>query len=140
MGSYQNFSYKIYANVIVLFAGANAKNCNKIVSVLNRFVEESGLRVNYSKNQEFTSLETLLLLSGTTFLVAQAIIIILVNTQKDNYRISDIQFLVDKVKDRVSAWNTMFLFFAGRVIPTTSIVSALLMYHVSQQNSQKYSR
>lgn len=50
-----SFSRVFFADDIILFAKANAKNCNAILEVLNNFCNLAGQRVNYGKSRVFFS-------------------------------------------------------------------------------------
>lgn len=50
-----SFSHIFFANDIILFAKANAKNCNAILEDLNNFCNLARQRVNYDKSRVFFS-------------------------------------------------------------------------------------
>ena len=50
---------------------------------------------------------------------------------KDNYKVNDFQFLVDKLKKRVQNWISNFLSFASYVILIKFVLSALPLYHLA---------
>jgi hypothetical protein len=127
-------SHLMFADDLLLFGQANDDNLKTVLEVLQKFCAMSGQQVNYdkssisfSRNVHHSVRSSLSMQSG------------LKETLKlGNYlgvpalgkapRVQDFQYMVDKVKARLTGWKTKHLSLAGRITLAKSVIQAIPIY------------
>jgi hypothetical protein len=127
-------SHLIFADDLLLFGEATTKQMRCVMDVLNRFCNLSGQEVSqektsiiFSKGVQRGMRDKLLRLSGfreTTDLGKYLGVPLTGRAPK----ITDYQYLIDQVSNKLSAWKARQLSFAGRVTLAKSVLEAVPIY------------
>ncbi|CAL1375573.1 unnamed protein product [Linum trigynum] len=127
-------THLFFADDLVLFAEADLKQGEEVLTCLNRFCEASGEQVSKDKSCVFFSKNTMesvkkrisdmLGIKQTNNLGRYlGVPVIHGRVSKDTYK-----FILEKIDQRLSGWKARSLSLAGRVTLATSVLNALPNY------------
>jgi hypothetical protein len=129
-----NISHLMFADDLLLFGKATEENMKAITDTLNAFCDLSGQLVSlektsilFSKNVSQATREGLLHQSGfreATSLGKYLGIPLIGRAPRRN----DFEYLVNKVRSKLSGWKTTHLSFAGRVTLAKSVIQSIPIY------------
>ena len=130
----QAFSYIFFADDLVLFAKAYLRNCISVRETLDTFCEFLGKIVSLNKSKVYFSLNTspesreemceVLGMHSTPNLGKYLGFPI----KHPGSTSQDINFVVERVQNKLQGWKTNLLSMAGRVVIAQSVLSAILAY------------
>ncbi|XP_039047469.1 uncharacterized protein LOC120187962 [Hibiscus syriacus] len=122
-----------FADDLLLFCHGSLDSVMGVVSILDRFYELSGLRLNAMKSEFFAcgvSVNSLLQIRlATSFKISQLPVRYLgvpLVTQKLTSR--DCSALLIKIKSRIDVWSSMHLSFGGRLQLVKSVLFSIFGY------------
>ncbi|PNY17666.1 ribonuclease H [Trifolium pratense] len=127
-------SHLMFADDLLLFGKATDKQMRSTMNVLNKFCDISGQVISmektsilFSRNVSRLTRDSLISLSGfsETFNLGKYLSIPLLGHAP---RPRDFQYIVDKVKAKLSGWKGKHLSFAGRVTLFKAVIQAIPMY------------
>ena len=129
-------SHLLFADDILLFSEAKVKQMRVIMKVLKDFEEVSGLAVNMDKSKAIVSKnvnrrkrEKLASVSSIA-LVGNLGKYLGVPLVQGRVKKEDFNFLIDKLKVRLSGWKAKLLNRAGRVTLACSVLIAMPVYNM----------
>ena len=130
----QAFSHLFFADDLVLFAKANLQNCISVKETLDTFCELSGQKVSLNKSKVYFSQNTrpesreemcgVLGIHSTPNLGKYLGFPI----KHPGSTSQDINFVVERVQNKLQGWKTNLLLMAGRAVIAQSVLSAILAY------------
>ncbi|KAF7843712.1 reverse transcriptase [Senna tora] len=126
-------SHLIYADDVLLFSRCDTRSIRAVKSALDRFLAVSDLSINNSKSSCWFSPSTPdnLKSSVVSFLGFKDV------PYLGNYlgfplgtknRKSNYNFILDKIKNKISAWKTKYLSFGGKWTLISSVTSSISAY------------
>ncbi|MCH79274.1 putative non-LTR retroelement reverse transcriptase [Trifolium medium] len=127
-------SHLMFADDLILFAEANSSQMSVVLKILDQFCQLSGQQVShektsimFSKNVSSKIREELVMQSGfnETPSLGKYLGVPLVGRAPKR---SDFNYLIDQVKNKLSAWKAKQLSFAGRVTLSKSVIEAIPIY------------
>lgn len=127
-------SHLMFADDLLLFGKATESQMNSVVNTLNRFSDISGQMVSlektsilFSKNVDTATRRRLVHLSGfkETRSLGKYLGVPLIGRAPKR---RDFDYLMNKVRDRLSGWKSKQLSFAGRVTLSKSVIQAIPVY------------
>lgn len=134
-----SFSHIFFANDIILFAKANAKNCNAILEVLNNFCNLARQRVNYDKSRVFFSSNVIVRRKRgmcrrfgimATSNLGRYLRFPIIHKGRVG---SAFNFIVDKVQSKLAAWKTRLLLRAGSLVLAKIAAAPIAEYYMQCQ-------
>lgn len=127
-------SHLFYADDLILFSKAEARDCNVVMDILNSFCETSGQKVNILKSKVFVSKnvtrDRIGMIRDTTGIpitknlgMYLGIPLIHEKVKKDSFK-----HIVDRVAGKLSTWKMNLMSLAGRLTLINSVTSSIPTY------------
>lgn len=134
-----SFSHVFFADDLMLFAKANAKNCEAIIEVLDTFCKLAGQKLNLAKSRVLFSQNvsrrckrSICRKLGINATQNLGRYLGLPLTYKG--RIGDaFNFVIEKVQKKLSSWKAKFLFKAGKMVLAKSAAIPIAEYDMQCQ-------
>jgi hypothetical protein len=129
-------SHSFYADDLLVFCKGNLSGIKALQDLFDQYALESGQVINTSKSTIFSGSIT----PGRLSLIAQVLKFKLgsipfnylgVPIFKGKPKISHLQPIADKVKQKLSAWKASLLTIAGRVQLVQAVIHSMLIYSIS---------
>lgn len=126
-----SFSHIFFANDILLFAKANAKNCTAILEIMNNFCSLARQKVNHGKSRVFFSPNVIARRKRN---LCQRLGIIATNNLGKYLGFpiihqgrvgSAFNFIMEKVQSKLIGWKTKLLSRAGRIVLSKQLLLPL---------------
>ena len=125
-----------FADDIMLFAKANAKNCEAIVEVFDTFCSMAGQKINYEKSRVFFSPNVTTrrkrgvcrrLGIMATSILGRYLGFPIIHKGRMGRAFN---FILDKVQSKLAGWKTKLLSRAGRLVLVKSAVAPIADYYM----------
>lgn len=125
------FSHLCFAGVLTLIGKANQKTGNCIKHCLNLFMEETGLSINYAKSRLVFSKKYLrditthfanLFNMKSSVEFGKYLGFPILNFKP---KLKDFQFVIDKMRSKLSLWKTNLLNIVGRTTLASTTLNAI---------------
>lgn len=131
-----SFSHIFFANDILLFAKANAKNCIAILEIMNNFCSLARQKVNHGKSRVFFSPNVIARRKRN---LCQRLGIIATNNLGKYLGFpiihqgrvdSAFNFIMEKVQSKLIGWKTKLLSRAGRIVLVKTTTAPIAEYYM----------
>lgn len=133
-----SFSHAFFADDLMLFVKANAKNCEVILEVLNNFCNLAGQKVNHGKSKIFFSLNVTRRRKRS---VCRRLGINAINNLGKYLgfpiihqgRVSSaFNFVIEKVQSQLVGWKTKLLSRARKLVLAKTVAAPIAKYSLQQ--------